>query len=40
MLENIEYYTETKLLFDIIFKSSALIWNQEELRWIKINKNI
>ena len=35
MLENIEYYTETKLLFDIVFKSSALIWNQQELRWIK-----
>ena len=35
-----EYYTETKLLFDIIFKPPALIWNQQELRWIKINKNI
>ena len=41
MLENIEYYTETKLLFDIIFKPSALIWNQRDLIWCeKINKNI
>ena len=30
-----EYYYETKILFDIIFKPSPLIWNQQELRWIK-----
>ena len=35
MLENIEYYYETKILFDIIFKPPPLIWNQQELRWIK-----
>ena len=42
MLENIEYYNETKILFDIIFKPTPLIWNQQDLNWCekKINKNI
>ena len=30
-----EYYKETKILFDIIFKPAPLIWNQRDLRWIK-----
>ena len=30
-----EYYYETKILFDIIFKPPPLIWNQRDLRWIK-----
>ena len=41
MPENIEYYNETKILFDIIFKPPPLIWHQQDLKWCeKINKNI
>ena len=36
-----EYYNETKILFDIIFKPPPLIWHQQDLKWgEKINKNI
>ena len=40
-----EYYNETKILFDIIFKPLPLIWNQRDLNWcekkqIKIYKYI